>query len=660
MGFMFFYYLPDSNISQLSVLNTRSLVYIYYFSILNKTIEMGKLLNVSLLIGFIVLLTGCNDNKSAKVDQNNKVEKHIPEWTKKAIWYQIFVERFRNGDKTNDPTIDDIKGFSFDKSPDNWKTTSWSHDWYKQDKWEENTGKDFYYTAQWRRYGGDLQGVIDKLDYLQELGVTALFFNPINDSPSLHKYDSRNYRHIDRNFGPDPKGDKKIIDSEDPSDPSTWKFTATDKLFLQLIKEVHNRGMRIIIDYSWNHTGVTFWAWEDVLKNQEKSEYADWYMINKFNDTKTEVNEFDYDGWANVETLPELKKISVKDRKHGYPYEGNIAKGPKQHIFNVTKRWLDPYNNGDLSSGIDGYRLDVADQIPMQFWRDWKKFVKSINPNAYLVGEIWWAEWPDKLMDPLPYLQGDVFDATMHYQWFKPARQLFANADSGYKISEFVAVLNNIYKGYDAETPYIQMNMASGHDSPRLSTSIANNNKYKYQSKPTEGDNYFVFNPDKENWNKVKLFLIHQYTFIGAPHIWNGDEMGMWGADDPDERKPLTWDDLKFDDEEYNYKQEKLERNYKVEFNSELFSFYKKLIKIRKRNEELSLGDIKFEIVEDDNKVLVYSRTFNNKTIYVAFNLSDKEQIVNLDFKSEYLDLITDKKFSSEIKLQPNSGMILR
>ena len=152
----------------------------------------------------------------------------VPAWSKDVVWYQVFVERFRNGDPSNDPTLDDMAGAWPDLRPDGWEPTPWTQDWYRQEDWAEATGEPFYYTAQLRRYGGDLQGVMDQLDYLQELGVTALFLNPINDAPSLHKYDARNYRHIDRNFGPDPDGDAAIMEAEDPADPATWTWTAAD------------------------------------------------------------------------------------------------------------------------------------------------------------------------------------------------------------------------------------------------------------------------------------------------------------------------------------------------------------------------------------------------------------------------------------------------
>src|SRR5262249_25231167 len=161
--------------------------------------------------------------------------------------YQIFVERFRNGDPSNDPTPHDIEGVTSDPPPPGWQPTPWSHDWYRLEPWAAATGKGFYGTVNFRRYGGDLQGVLDRLDYLQQLGVGALYPNPNNAAPSLHKSDARSYHHIDRNFGPNPLGDEARIAAEDPANPASWVWTSADSLFLVLVREVHHRGMHVIM-----------------------------------------------------------------------------------------------------------------------------------------------------------------------------------------------------------------------------------------------------------------------------------------------------------------------------------------------------------------------------------------------------------------------------
>jgi glycosidase len=208
-----------------------------------------------------------------------------PKWACGAVFYQIFPERFRNGDSNNDP--------SFDKSSPTGRAHQWTSNWYALSEDERAYSPNFYDNVFRRRYGGDLQGVIDKLDYLADLGVDAIYFNPLFEAPSLHKYDATLLHHIDVNFGPDPAGDLEIIAKENPEDPSTWQWTSADKLFLKLISEAHRRNIRIIIDGVFNHTGRSFWAFQDILKNQEKSRYRDWYQIISWDDS-AKGTKFDY------------------------------------------------------------------------------------------------------------------------------------------------------------------------------------------------------------------------------------------------------------------------------------------------------------------------------------------------------------------------------
>ncbi|GAA4822346.1 glycoside hydrolase family 13 protein [Algivirga pacifica] len=622
---------------------------------------MNKLNIKTFLLASAMLAGGCATPPSSE-QTNEQQELRVPTWAKDAVWYQIFVERFRNGDTDNDPTLETIKGSNTQAYPENWAVTPWEQDWYKPDPWADELEGDFYSKIQHRRYGGDLQGVLDKLDYLEQLGVTAIYFNPLNDAPSLHKYDVRNYRHIDVNFGPDPEGDMELMATEDPENPETWKWTSADLLFLELVEEAHNRGIRVVMDYSWNHTGTSFWAWQDVLEKQQESKYANWYMIDQWDDPATEENEFAYTGWAGLSSLPELKKIDVVDRKHGHPYEGNMLEEVKQHIFNVSKRWLDPKGNGDLSKGIDGYRLDVADQIPMGFWRDYRDFVKGVNPEAILVGEIWWEEWPDHMMDPRPYVEGDVFDAVMFYQWYKPARKFFAMAEGGATPSQFVNELDAAMRGIDLRNQKAMMNLTASHDSPRFSTSFFNKNKYKYNAKPTDDPTYKTGRPDALTFQLMRMMLMHQYTFVGAPHIWNGDEMGMWGADDPDDRKPLLWDDITFENERYNIKGEK-DHNDKVKQDKELMAFYEKLGAIRNEYDALVDGDLEFFLKDDNRMLLGYSRSLGDEKILSIFNMSDKPQAVRLNEMGTYHDLITEESIQVTdqvpLMLQPFTGTIL-
>ncbi|MGD8277849.1 MAG: alpha-amylase family glycosyl hydrolase, partial [Gemmatimonadota bacterium] len=469
------------------------------------------------ILGLLLTLGACEAG-APQPGPVAEVDLTVPAWAKDAVWYQIFVERFRNGDPANDPTLHDMAGSWPHVEPAGWRPTPWTHDWYRQEPWAVATGEDFWLTVQLRRYGGDLQGVIDELDYLQALGVTALYLNPVNDAPSLHKYDARTYRHIDRNFGPDPRGDEQRIAAEDPVLPGTWTWTAADSLFLSLVRDVHRRDMRIIIDYSWNHTGVTFWAWRDVLEKQAQSPYAGWYEIERFDDPATaDTNEFAYRGWAGVTELPEWKKIGRPAGLTQGAIEGTLVPEVRDHIFNVTRRWLDPDGDGDLSDGVDGFRLDVAEQVPLGFWREYRRFVRGINPEAYLVGEVWWERWPETMYDPAPWLQGDVFDAVMNYRWYMPTRSFFDGAPPGLTASGYVAALDAVAAGIGRDPVAAMMNLTASHDAPRFATSIYNPGRYKYRVTPRENPDYRIDRPDARTREVQRMILAQQFTYIGAP-----------------------------------------------------------------------------------------------------------------------------------------------
>jgi len=593
-----------------------------------------------------------------------------PGWAREAIWYQIFVERFRNGDPSNDPKPAFMQGAYPGYVSANWKVTPWNQDWYEQEDWAKAEAGHFHKLAAARRFGGDLQGVLDKLDYLQGLGITAIYFNPLNDSPSLHKYDARNYRHIDRTFGPDPVGDSAIINAEDPVDPETWRWTAADRLFLKIIREVHRRNIRLIMDYSWNHTGITFWAWEDLKKNQSKSRFRDWYDITSFDDPATPEDEFSYEGWLGVKTLPELKKVNAVGKRKGYAFEGDLQPEVKAHVFNVTRRWLDPNVDGDPGDGVDGFRLDVASHVPLGFWRDYRKFVRGINPGALLLGEAWWTKWPDQLMDPRPFLRGDVFDSVMHYQWYKPARQFFAQANGGLKPSGFVAEMNRVYAAYDQPLTQNLMNLVASHDSPRFATSFQNKQQYKYRMGARGNPELDLGPPNETTMREMRMMLLHQFTFISAPHIWNGDERGMWGGDDPDCRKPIIWEDIDHRPQVFgpNGKQAKPTA---VKPNLELLDYYRTLIALRKQRRELVGGELEFILANDNDMILAYRRKLEGRETIIAFNLSGQVKEVRFNevsrLKTKILgesnpgsvaDLQQDGR-AIQFELAPDSGVVL-
>jgi glycosidase len=585
----------------------------------------------------VVLLLAAACAREDPAGRSVATRSEAPAWAADAIWYQILVERFRNGDPSNDPTVHDIVGVTDEPAPEDWQPTAWTQDWYRQEPWAVASGRDFYGTVTFRRYGGDLQGVMERLDYLQDLGVTALYLNPVNDAPSLHKYDARNYRHIDRNFGPDPRGDEARMAAEDPTTPATWGWTAADSLFLALVREVHRRGMRIIVDYSWNHTGITFWAWRDVLVRQRDSRFADWYEIERFDDPATpDTNEFAYRGWVGVPWLPEWKKVGRPEgRTHG-AIEGNLVPGVRDLIFAVTRRWLDPDGDGDPSDGVDGFRLDVAEMVPLGFWRDYRRLVRGINPEAYLVGEVWWERWPDTMYDPAPWLQGDVFDAVMHYRWYMPTRSFFAGAPPGMTASWYAARLDSLALGFGASHRKAMMNLTASHDTPRFGTSVYNPGRYKYHANPREDPDYRVDRPDDRTRRIQQLILVQQFTYVGAPHVWNGDEVGMWGADDPDERKPMVWADLDYEDETA-HPFGKARRRDAVAPDTALFRVYRDLIALRKRHLRLFVdGSVNWLLTDDARRLLVYERALGDQRAVVAFNASDEPHEIAVAAEGAY------------------------
>lgn len=594
---------------------------------------------------------------------------HVPQWAREAVWYQIFVERFRNGDTLNDPTREDITDYVNSRVPAGWKVTPWTQDWYKPDPWFNALDESMNFSAkvQYRRYGGDLQGVLDKLDYLKELGITAIYFNPLNDAPSLHKYDAAYWHHIDRNFGPTPKKDAEDMLFEEHDQPQKWVWTNADKLFLKVIQEAHKRGMRVVMDFSWNHTGTNFWAFQDVLKKGSQSKYKDWYVINRFDNPSTPQNELSYKGWMGVNTLPEIRETVSHPDSVVEAYEGNIySESLKQHIFAVVKRWADPNGDGNVADGIDGIRLDVAAELPLGFWREFRQVCRSINPEMYLVGEVWWEKWPDKLLDPRPFVKGDVFDANMNYRWYKAARHFFNASPAPLSSSDFVEQLKLIFSSVRPEVADAYMNMTSSHDSPRLSTSLFNKGKYKYKVKPFDDPAYKINKPDAATRAIMEQLLIHQFSFIGAPQIWNGDEMGMWGSDDPDCRKPLIWPDYKFDDEVI-HPLGLAKPVDKVAFDSTLFGFYKKIIAIRKANPVLVKGSLKYIAASNGDQVLAYSRKLKGIEAIAAFNISDKPKVVKLpaSIKGTYRSLLDSKaKYKNSggtisVTLSPRGSLLI-
>ncbi|GAB6281289.1 MAG: glycoside hydrolase family 13 protein [Ignavibacterium sp.] len=580
---------------------------------------------------------------------NSFTQDKFPNWAKGIVWYQIFPERFANGDKLNDPTPDKVF-VNQKKIPEGWTITPWTSNWFAESDWEKKFDRSFRERLTSRRYGGDIQGIINKLDYLQSLGIGAIYLNPIFDAVSMHKYDGSTYHHIDINFGPDPQGDKKIIENEIPDDPTTWQWTSADKLFLQLINEVHKRGMHIIIDGVFNHTGIQFWAFQDIIKNGKNSKYFNWYKINSLDDPSTPQDEFDYKGWWGTKSLPEFNR--TKD---------NLYPEVKNYIFNATKRWMDPNGDGNFSDGIDGWRLDVAREVPLGFWKEWNQLVKSINPNAIIIGELW------EISSDFISANG-VFDALMNYNFAFAINDFFINQKKKITTEEFIKRLKEIDKSYPENNLYILQNLLDSHDTDRLSSIILNPDREYDRDSDERNPNYNPRKPNNNEYEFQKLIVAFQMTYRGAPMIYYGDEVGMWGADDPHDRKPMVWDDLIYDDEVIteNSGFKVGLGSYKVNQNKNLLDYYKKIISIRNNSKALKFGDVEFLIDDKKNHSFGFMRKYEDEKIINLFNLENYSvaiKIPSLQTKNLF-DVFNNSKVElneqNEIILKPKSFLILK
>lgn len=565
-----------------------------------------------------------------------QISAQVPEWTKGIVWYQIFPERFCNGDAANDPTADKVFINDLNRKTDKWSTTPWTSNWFEESAWEKDMGGEFGRGLGFRRYGGDLQGIINKLDYLQALGIGAIYLNPIFEAVSLHKYDGSSYHHVDVNFGPDPVGDIKLMESETPDKPETWKVTAADKLFFKLLNEAHKRNIKVVLDGVFNHTGIQFWAFQDIVKKGKASPYYDWYQIKQLDDPSTPENEFDYKGWWGTKILPEFNRTKE-----------NLHPGVKNYILAATKKWLDPDGDGNPSDGIDGWRLDVAREVPLGFWTEWHNLVKTVNPQAVIIGELWELS-PDFIGEH------GVFDALMNYNFAYQVNDFFAAKNKQITSETLVAKLKEIDATYPESNLYALQNLVDSHDTERLISIIANPDRQYEHDGDARNTSYNPGKPSKEDYETMKLVVAFQMTYRGSPMIYYGDEAGMWGADDPHDRKPMVWDELDYKDEVINAESGFRTGfgKYKVQVNKDLLSYYKKMISIHNFSPALKYGTVEFLPLHENKYVFGFIRQYKDDKVLVLFNLSNQTEI--FDFHVDKKEVI-DVNVGDKIKLSDNN-----
>lgn len=572
-----------------------------------------------------------------------------PDWSKGVVWYQIFPERFYNGDLKNDPKVIDQNGaYPFDVTSD-FQIHPWTSDWYQLQPYEQKNGKNIWFNLQRRRYGGDLQGVIDKLDYIKSLGVDAIYMTPVFWSPSSHKYDALCYHHVDPTFGPDPKGDKKLIESEDPLEPEKWVWTKADLLALKLIEEVHKRKMYIIFDGVFNHVGVKNFAFQDVEKNQQASLYKGWFNIVSWRDS-AKGTSFEYKAWFGVKTLPEFKEDST-----------GIVQGPKEYIFNSTQRWMNPMNKG-TAYGIDGWRLDVAYDVGHPFWKDWRKLVKSVNPHAYITAELVYP-----IGRTQPYLQGDEFDATMNYNFAFIMHDFFVQDSTASTVTAFDERLKELRDAFGTGVAFNMQNLMNSHDATRIGSAVTNADGKKFGnwgeyfnwSQKSNNKTYNARKPSPDQIKKQKLIAAFQILYLGSPMIYYGDECGLWGANDPDCRKPMLWADKKYDSESFNPDQS---QHYpdEVMFNSDLVNWYKSFIALRNKYKSIRLGTYTTLVTDDTLKLYAFSRKFGKEEVIVIINRGNQPAVLAPAFlkNANYKDVNT-KKLVQSVTIEPMDLVVL-
>jgi len=463
----------------------------------------------------------------------------VPGWVEKSVIYQIFPDRFANGDKSNDPK----------------NVAPWG-------------SKPLYYNF----FGGDIAGVEQHLDYLKGLGISSIFFNPIFKGPSNHRYETTDYFQIDPVFG-------------------------TNAEFMKLTKDLHKLGIKTILDGVFNHTSTAFAPFADVVKNGADSKFVNWYTFNSF---PVHIgNPPNYVAWYNFPSMPKLNYSNPETRKY---------------MLTIPEYW-------EKTVGIDGWRLDAANEVVQDYWQDFRSRVKNTNSQAWILGEVWG--------DGSSWLQGDQWDSVMNYP-FREAVVGFLGKQGNGKPSDLMNRLMTVYGRYAPQVSRNLMNLVGSHDTPRIRTVCG-------------GD-----------LSLARLAAAIQFTWVGTPSVYYGDELGMEGDRDPDNRRCMDWESAKPD--------------------NDLLRDYKKLIHLRNSDPVLQSGDPVPLLVDDAKQVVSYARVLGDRADLVAINRSDREQEVDLSvrnnvalpkaaFKHDFYDafggnLITPTGSTLHLRIAPRSAAV--
>ena len=682
---------------------------------------------------------------------------NVPNWSKEAIWYNIFPDRFYNGNHYNDPIFNEfgpeafkpnilheqnfVEEYRWEKSNNvisHFDRNRWTSDFREQTIWEKLGEREIDYSLKYARmYGGDLQGIKEKIPYMKELGINAVWLNPVFFSYQNHKYGANDFRHISPDFGTiktsgethgveinrnnkygnksyvDVLGNKATTSSElkllevnlkgenrgkngygETEDPATWVWTESDLIMVDLIKEFHKNGIRVIFDGVFNHSSSEHWTFNMVLADGENSKYKDWYKFTDFGqhvpitDDMSDEQAFEtlianrkrtiYNAWGGFDSLPEFNTFNQEY---------------KEYIFNITRKWMcgpdgKESENWMEDDGIDGWRLDVPNCLENQnFWNEWREVVKGSKKDSYITAELWGNASGD-------INGGNKFDTVMNYEWLKTVIGFFINQsrEGGvrYKLKaqDFFNELREKRTWYPYQALQASQNLNGSHDTDRLYSRIVNDvvGRNLEEGKQLE-KGYNGIRPDLASnyhpnttidWRNspikpkdiLKLISIFQMTYIGAPMLFYGDEVGMWGATDPYCRKPMLWKEFLYDDEK-NPSHINQNEVYSQKVDSDLFEWYKKLIRIRLENKTLIYGKFREVFADNERDVIAYERVIEDQLIIVVINNSFNSW-ENVEFETNYqderfIDLVTEGRTfrtgsNGKIKLdlKAKEGLILR
>ncbi len=464
-----------------------------------------------------------------------------PEWVKDAVFYQIFPDRFAKSDKVLKP--------------------------HNLETWDSLPTVQGY-------KGGDLYGVIDHLDHIQDLGATAVYFTPIFQSACNHRYHTHDYYQVDPLLG-------------------------GNKAFYALRDAMQKRGMKLVLDGVFNHASRGNFYFNDILENGPASAWLDWFIVHDWPLTAySGERPANYEAWYGNRALPKWNTDNPQVR---------------EYIMQIAEHWL--------REGIDGWRLDVPFCITSPgFWNEFRDRVKAINPEAYIVGEVWW--------DSTNYLQGDQFDAVMNYIFTEPAIQFCGQnhlvrelAVTGHSYDPYPAIdgehfavkLEKALFRYDWQVSQVQLNLLDSHDTARL-LSMAGEDKAT-----------------------VRLATILLMTVPGAPSIYYGDEIGLPGKDDPDCRRTINWDN-------------------RESWDMEALAYYKQLISIRRGHTALRRGS--YKRLHTGALSYAFSRELGDDKLVVALNVGDKAQKLEIPVRGLVEDGVTLKAIYGKGSVTVEGGVV--